>query len=61
MSAMEIDSRRRTAMAATVETGIALAVEHDRASAVKYLTEHRVPDSVIARVLCDPERRRARQ
>lgn len=50
-------SRPGQGMAATVEAGIALAAE-GRDGALAYLIAHRVPDAVIARVLCEPARRR---
>lgn len=53
------ESRPDLATATIVESGIALVTARGRAGAAQYLTQHRVPDAVIARVLCDPARRRA--
>lgn len=52
-------SRPNLAMALIVDHGIAMAATSGNAVAVAYLTERNVPDAVIARVLCDPGRRRA--
>jgi hypothetical protein len=51
-------SRPNLAMALIVDHGIAMAETQGKAKAVAYLTARGVPDAVIARVLCEPERRR---
>ena len=51
-------SRPNLAMALIVDHGIAMAATHGIVKAAAYLSVHGVPDAVIARVLCEPERRR---
>jgi hypothetical protein len=51
-------SRPNLAMALIVDHGIALAATAGNVVAAAYLAERHVPDAVIARVLCDPDRRR---
>jgi len=51
-------SRPNLAMALIVDHGIAMAETEGMAKAVAYLTARGVPDAVIARVLCEPDRRR---
>jgi hypothetical protein len=53
---MEMTRMNRT-MVQIVEAGIAL-LPTGRGAATNYLLQHGVRDSVIARVLCEPERRR---
>jgi hypothetical protein len=57
---MQPDDRSRPdlAMAKFVEYGIALAATHGQTEAAAYLAARGVPDAVIARVLCEPSRRR---
>lgn len=52
-------SRPNLAMALIVDHGIAMAGTQGMAKAVAYLTARGVPDAVIARVLCEPDRRRS--
>jgi hypothetical protein len=58
---MQTDDRSRPdlAMARFVEHGISLAATHGQTEAAAYLAARGVPDAVIARVLCEPSRRRA--
>jgi hypothetical protein len=51
-------SRPNSVMALIVDHGIAMAETEGMAKAVAYLTARGVPDAVIARVLCEPGRRR---
>jgi hypothetical protein len=51
-------SRPNLIMALIVDQGIAMAETTGRAAAAAYLAQRKVPDAVIARVLCDPEHRR---
>ncbi len=51
-------SRPNLAMALIVNHGIMMASMHGMVKAAAYLSVHGVPDAVIARVLCEPERRR---
>lgn len=51
-------SRPNLAMALIVDHGIAMAETEGMAKAAAYLAARNVPDAVIARVLCEPDRRR---
>jgi hypothetical protein len=51
-------SRPGDAVAWIVEDGIALAALKGRTLAAGYLVARRVPDAVIARVLCESDHRR---
>lgn len=51
-------SRPNLAMALIVDHGIAMAETEGMAKAAAYLAARNVPDAVIARVLCEPGRRR---
>lgn len=51
-------SRPNLAMALIVDHGIAMAGTEGMAKAAAYLASRNVPDAVIARVLCEPNRRR---
>ena len=57
---MHTDDRSRPdlAMAKFVEHGVSLAATHGQTEAAAYLAARGVPDAVIARVLCEPGRRR---
>lgn len=52
-------SRPNLIMALIVDQGIAMAESTGKAAAAAYMAQRKVPDAVIARVLCDPEHRRS--